>query len=246
MVCFTHAITLTEIFKKHQARFNGRNMLITAVGHAAVAATTLFMCLVHTNDTSKRGKAMACLYDLLEILRALSTTYTIANKMSRGLDRALKNWKAELSLVETSTYGIGTPMSRCRSSDNDWTGSLEQQPVQRPKTATAGFEDDPTLVEFNLEPQQPSNVFDVAVLPDSVISSFGLSKEPSPYPFGTSLTSQCLSFIGDDENISMDLLPNKDWSLTSPWNLFLNSRDDDHFSAMDKTPDYDYDMNLFS
>lgn len=93
MVCFDHAITLAKILKYHHMRFNGRRMLFHAVGHADVCATTLFMTLVHTKDSNKRKMSLGYLQAVSEVLKALGSTYVLAEQLFQTLTRALDSWR---------------------------------------------------------------------------------------------------------------------------------------------------------
>lgn len=97
MNCFVHALSLTNILKQHYARYEGSRMAFPAVGHAHLAARTLLMCMSHTRDPAKRGKAQEYIRDLLEILTGLAEIYTIAKEILVALESALQSWDSLLT-----------------------------------------------------------------------------------------------------------------------------------------------------
>ncbi|KAK6386261.1 hypothetical protein LTS17_001836 [Exophiala oligosperma] len=113
MICFTHAMTLTNMCKQHHARHNAREMVFVAVGHAEVAATALLMCLTHTQDPKKRDTAKAHLLDVIDVFKALAQTYDLARQLLGSLERSLSRWHQESALAGGSSFP-GMAPSQCQ------------------------------------------------------------------------------------------------------------------------------------
>lgn len=167
-ICFNHAISLAQMFRHHHAVINGRRMLLPAVGHADVAATTLLMSLKYTKDLKKRQKALPHLHDLSEILRALGASYVPAEKMSKALDQTLKN-ERNLSLA---TDVAATLSSARRASEGGMNGASDRPSSTKTKLGSiyaGGAADMPSSnVGYGLDANLPSTTACRENLPDSM------------------------------------------------------------------------------
>lgn len=103
MVCFNYATKLADIINQHRTRFDSREMGFQTVGHADLAASTLLMCINHTQDIKKYAQALQGLQLLLLAFRDLGEVYPVAYEMSQALDRAIQKWDNQSPSTKNSS-----------------------------------------------------------------------------------------------------------------------------------------------
>jgi hypothetical protein len=146
MICFEHAISLAQKIIRHHSRFNAKKMLVTAIGQLDIAAMTLLMSLLYSQDPMKRDKALRYLLKLSGILRALADTYVVAETMYHALDRRITYWREANSVQSLS--GLDAAKSSNGPLVNAMSSAGSQQekdchPFQSPVVSSAR-----TLLDF--------------------------------------------------------------------------------------------------
>lgn len=238
MLCFTHAVTLTKIFKQHHAIWHARKMSFHAVGHAEIAASTLFSGLTHTKDAKKRERALRHLKDISKILDGLALTYGIARRMSLGLRAAMNTWhhREATGAIPSSNPIMLAPVPSGGPTDTvHLVDDIQESPSKRPRLA--GEPLDESAIDVLIPLHQPllgtmassADSFSRDMF-DPVALFSGLRSHVSPL----NQKPDHQQFFGNDETAMLTVSLEEDWNMNPTWDTFVNrGMYDDGFSLGD-------------
>lgn len=238
MLCFTHAITLTKIFKQHHASWNARKMSVHAVGHAEIAASTLFSGLIHTQDSKKRDTALKYLKDIAVILEGLALTYGIAQRVSQGLQAAMRCWNHREASKCIPSYSpplmLAAPSAVCTNTlaSND----SGERPYKRPRSTDQRFNYEDTIDTLPLYQQLPLTMsWTQESLSKDELDSVEISPLSRIRPdlsFTQRPTHQ--QFLRQGEPSMMNISLDENWTTNPTWDTFVDGGTfDEDFSLGD-------------
>lgn len=248
MICFTHAITLTQIFQQHHARFNASRMIFQAVGHAEIAASTLLLCLIHTNDVKKRDKAAACLHVLIEILQALASTYKLAEKIFKGVKNALQQWTRHNSTIDIALPEPSGEVWRHAPNDIHPADSMEKHPNKKPRLLSHGYSDDTSVTNLSAGDELVSGLSSVSLPLNIETNYLGSTDSTSTFHPGASIPSlpslpPQLAFLGEIKDMSSPFFGTKNWHTNLGSGQLIDGRPVESPFSAEKYMDFDTEFD---
>lgn len=246
MVCFSYATKLAQVLKQHYACSSGSRMLVFTIGHAELAASALYMGLVHSRNPKKHAQALKYLRQLLEILCVLGETYPLADQVFRTLEQSINQWRADNMLAYDQGESLLALLSPSKFDDSmlsDYVGEFSSKrdfelsattdnanpshPDKYPRTNSGVSFSMSSLADQSTDTEAKNGSDSHAV----VISQPPASESYHLLPEMTSLGSY---------------LPTASFSPNPSWDNFLNDEDIEHLPPIGEVGHADFDLGTFS